>query len=134
MHWVKHDVYHQRYEAGREQLSLWLPTPDAFGIWRQGEILPVSWDSCGWRWVHITWSFSLKEGPPWHGNYKDPTNYGFWKPPCLRPKNQNLGSPSSCGLWGPCNIWLLQNLGAGVGCVQFRLAIEVPTGTYCSKS
>ena len=31
----------------------------------------------------------------------DPTNHGFWNPPCLGPWNQNVGSLCLCGLWGP---------------------------------
>ena len=40
----------------------------------------------------------------WSGIYKNPTrpaHHGFSSPPCIGPLKQNVGSLSSCGVWGP---------------------------------
>ena len=42
----------------------------------------------------------MNRGPKVHVKFKDPTNPGFWNPPCLGPQNQHVGSLRLCGLWG----------------------------------
>ena len=39
-------------------------------------------------------------GPKKAHKRRDPTNHGFWYPPCNGTESQNIGSLSLCSLWG----------------------------------